>query len=293
VSIGWSGADPPEVAPPGPAGRVRMVLRGLAAAVWTAVLFAVFLMARGIDKAVRAIWLGPVMGLAPWVVHGWARGALVLLGLRFRRVGRPMAHPGAVVANHSSWLDIVVLQRAMRVFFVSKSEVAGWPVIGLIGRAIGTMFIERRPVEAKRQQEVLYRRLKRGDLMCIFPEGTSTDGQRVLPFKSALFGVFLDPELHGRLWVQPVAIRYRAPQGLPAAFYGWWGEMDFGAHLARLLAQSRGGEVEVAFLEPLRAADFAGRKALAEAAQAAVAAGFGDSGWTARSQVDAGAAGGV
>jgi lyso-ornithine lipid O-acyltransferase len=253
----------------------------------------VFLMARGIDKAVRAIWLGPVMGLAPWVVHGWARGALVLLGLRFRMVGRPMAHPGAVVANHSSWLDIVVLQRAMRVFFVSKSEVAGWPVIGLIGRAIGTMFIERRPVEAKRQQEVLYRRLKRGDRMCIFPEGTSTDGQRVLPFKSALFGVFLDPELHDRLWVQPVAIRYRAPEGLPATFYGWWGEMDFGAHLARLLAQSRGGEVEVTFLEPLRAADFAGRKALAEAAQAAVAAGFGDPRPIPRSDVDAGAVGGV
>jgi 1-acyl-sn-glycerol-3-phosphate acyltransferase len=178
------------------------------------------------------------------------------------------------VANHSSWLDIVVLQRAVRVFFVSKSEVAGWPVIGLIGRAIGTMFIERRPVEAKRQQAVLYRRLKRGDLMCIFPEGTSTDGQRVLPFKSALFGVFFDPELHGRLWVQPVAIRYRAPEGQPATFYGWWGEMDFGAHLARVLALSRGGVVEVAFLEPLRAADFTGRKALAEAAQGAVEVAF-------------------
>jgi 1-acyl-sn-glycerol-3-phosphate acyltransferase len=276
VTIGWNGAEPPTVPTPGPAGRVRMVLRGLAAAVWTAGMFAVFLLARGIDLFVRRVWLGPVMALAPWVVHGWARGALALLGLRLRMVGRPMDHPGAVVANHSSWLDIVVLQRAMRVFFVSKSEVAGWPVIGLIGRAIGTMFIERRPVEAKRQQAVLYRRLKRGDRMCIFPEGTSTDGQRVLPFKSALFGVFLDPELHGRLWVQPVAIRYRAPAGLPATFYGWWGEMDFGAHLARVLALSRGGEVEVAFLEPLRAADYTGRKALAEAAQAAVQARFGE-----------------
>jgi 1-acyl-sn-glycerol-3-phosphate acyltransferase len=275
VSIGWNGAEPPTVPAPGPAGKLRMVLRGLAAAVWTAGMFAVFLVARGVDLFVRRVWLGPVTALAPWVVHGWAHGALALLGLRFRRVGRPMDHPGAVVANHSSWLDIVVLQRAMRVFFVSKSEVAGWPVIGLIGRAIGTMFIERRPVEAKRQQAVLYRRLKRGDMMCIFPEGTSTDGQRVLPFKSALFGVFLDPELHSRLWVQPVAIRYRAPDGLPATLYGWWGEMDFGAHLARVLALSRGGEVEVAFLEPLRAADFTGRKTLAEAAQAAVQARFG------------------
>jgi 1-acyl-sn-glycerol-3-phosphate acyltransferase len=275
VTIGWNGVEPPAMPPPGPAGRVRM-LRGLAAAVWTAGMFAVFLLARGIDIYVRRVWLGPVTALAPFVVHGWARGALALLGLRFRMVGRPMDRPGAVVANHSSWLDIVVLQRAMRIFFVSKSEVAGWPVIGLIGRAIGTMFIERRPVEAKRQQEVLYRRLKRGDTMCIFPEGTSTDGQRVLPFKSALFGVFLDLELHGRLWVQPVTIRYRAPEGLPATFYGWWGEMDFGAHLAQVLARSRGGVVEVAFLDPLRAADFSGRKALAEAAQAAVEARFGE-----------------
>jgi 1-acyl-sn-glycerol-3-phosphate acyltransferase len=76
--------------------------------------------------------------------------------------------------------------------------------------------------------------------------------------------------------VQPVTIRYRAPEGLPATFYGWWGEMDFGAHLAQVLARSRGGVVEVAFLDPLRAADFSGRKALAEAAQAAVEARFGE-----------------
>jgi 1-acyl-sn-glycerol-3-phosphate acyltransferase len=207
------------------------------------------------------------------VVQLWARGALVIHGLRVRIAGAAMAHPGALVANHASWLDIVVLMRATRVFFVSKSEVSGWPVIGFIGRAIGTMFIERRPVEARRQTEALHARLRRGDRLCIFPEGTSTDGAEVLPFKSALFGVFLAPDLHGALWVQPVSVRYRPRPGLPEAFYGWWGDMDFGSHLKAVLASSSGGVVDVAFHAPLRAADFANRKALADAACAAVRAG--------------------
>ncbi|CAN5805851.1 hypothetical protein BH23PSE1_BH23PSE1_03140 [soil metagenome] len=182
--------------------------------------------------------------------------------------------PGALVANHASWLDIVVLTRAARVFFVSKAEVAGWPVIGAIARAIGTVFIERRAVEARRQQEVLRARLLRGDRMCIFPEGTSTDGRRVLRFKTALFGVFFEPDLHETLWVQPVSMIYRAPEGLPKAAYGWWGKMDFGAHLAAILAHSTGGSVEVVFHPPLKASDFADRKALADRAGALVREGF-------------------
>jgi 1-acyl-sn-glycerol-3-phosphate acyltransferase len=178
------------------------------------------------------------------------------------------------VANHASWLDIVVLMRAMRVFFVSKAEVSGWPAIGFIGRSIGTMFIDRRPVEARRQTEALHARLRRGDRLAIFPEGTSTDGRRVIAFKSALFEVFHAPDLRGLLWVQPVSIVYRAPPGLPPAFYGWWGEMDFGRHLAAVLALSSGGAVEVTFHPPLAPADFPDRKSLAAAAEAAVRAGF-------------------
>ena len=108
------------------------------------------------------------------------------------------------------------MQRAAAPFLVSKAEVRDWPGIGFIGRAIGTMFIDRRPAEAKRQEAELHARLARGDRMAIFPEGTSTDGLRVLPFKSSLFGVFFAPELKDRLFVQPVTIRYRPAPGLPA-----------------------------------------------------------------------------
>lgn len=270
----WAEAAPPDLPPPDALGRVRLGLRASAAALWLGGMFAVFLAARGIDLAARAALRRRLPALAPWIVHFWAFGALALLGLRWRRIGTPMAHPGAVVANHASWLDIVVMMRAIRVFFVSKSEVAAWPVIGAIGRAIGTMFIDRRPVEARRQTEALHARLIRGDRLCIFPEGTSTDGARVLPFKSALFAVLFAPDLRDRLWVQPVTILYRPRAGMPAALYSWWGDMDFAAHAARLLALPGGGEVTVEFHPPLRAADFTDRKALAAAAEAAVRTGW-------------------
>jgi lyso-ornithine lipid O-acyltransferase len=257
-----------------PLAWARLGLRAAAIAAATALLFGVFLLARGVDLAARAVWRAPLPALAPWVVHGWGRVALPLTGLAFVQVGRPMAHPGALVANHASWLDIVVLMRAMRVFFVSKAEVRDWPAIGAIGRAIGTVFIERRPAEAWRQRDVLFHRLIRGDRMVIFPEGTSTDGLRVLRFKSTLFEVFFAPELAGRVWVQPVSIVYHAPPGLPAGFYGWFGDMDFVPSARDVLALSRGGRVEVVFHEPLRVAAHSGRKALAAQAESAVRRGL-------------------
>jgi 1-acyl-sn-glycerol-3-phosphate acyltransferase len=136
------------------------------------------------------------------------------------------------------------------------------------------MFIDRRPGEAKRQEAELLARLARGDRMAIFPEGTSTDGQRVLPFKSALFGVFFAPGLDDRIAVQPVTIAYRPRAGLPAAFYGWWGEMEFASHLRDVMARSTGGVIELVFHPPLEVASFPDRKALAQAAEAAVRGGL-------------------
>ncbi len=267
---GWNGADPPDLPPLRPRERVRLILRGLWSVAALVVLFAVFLVLRGIDHAAARIAGRPVSALGPGVVRLWAAQALPVLGLRFVMHGEPMRTGGAFVANHSSWIDIVALQRAAAPFLVSKAEVRRWPVIGQIGRAIGTMFIDRNPAQAKRQQVQLYDRLRRGDRMAIFPEGTSTDGQRVLPFKSALFGVFYSPEFRNGIAIQPVTIAYQPRADLPPTFYGWWGEMEFASHIRDVLARSTDGIVEVTFHAPLHAADLAGRKELADRACALV-----------------------
>lgn len=270
----WSGAVPPTLPPLAGRERLRLGLRLVWATAALVGFFAVFLVLRGLDWLAGRLAGRPVTAMGPAVVQVWAAQALRSLGLRYVQRGAPMRGGGAFVANHSSWIDIWALQRAAAPFLVSKAEVRDWPGVGLIGRAIGTMFIDRRPAQAKAQEAELLARLGRGDRMAIFPEGTSTDGQRILPFKSALFGVFFAQELGQGVAVQPVTIRYRPPAGLPAAFYGWWGEMDFARHLRDVLARSVGGTVELTFHPALDPADFRGRKDLAQAAEAAVRAGF-------------------
>lgn len=274
MRAGWNGAPEPVFPPLRLKDRLRMVTRAAVAIVVTAIFFAMFLVLRGVDHVISRIRGTASGGLAPWAVRIWAGVAVSLLGLKVSAAGVPVGGAGALVANHAGWIDIVVLQRVSQAVFVSKSEVADWPVIGVIGRAIGTLFIERRPVEAKRQNVVLKERLRRGDLICLFPEGTSTDGRRVIAFNSSLFGVFMEPDLRSWVRIQPVSLRYRPRKDLPPTLYAWWGEMAFGAHLGHVLAASSGGTVDVVFHEPLRPRCFADRKALAARAGSVVAEGF-------------------
>ena len=270
----WLDAAPPALPPLTLRERLRLGVRGALALVALAVFFAVFLVLRGIDWLLERLAGRPLTRLGPPVVRAWAATALPTLGLRYVARGAPMPGPGAFVANHSSWIDIVALQRAAAPFLVSKSEVRAWPGIGLIGRAIGTMFVDRRPAAAKQQEAELLARLDHGDRMALFPEGTSTDGRRVLPFKSSLFGVFFAPGLDGGVAVQPVTIAYRPRAGLPPDFYAWFGDLDFAPHCAKVLARSTGGRVELTFHPPLSVAAAAGRKELAAAAEQAVRAAF-------------------
>ena len=273
MRAGWNGAEPPSLPPLTARERRRLVRRAVWAGIALAVLFGLFLPLRGIDIVLERLRGRPVTALGAAMVQIWAAQALRTLGLRVVIAGAPMHTGGAFVANHSSWIDIVALQRAAAPFLVSKAEVRAWPGIGFIGRAIGTMFIDRRPAEARRQEAELHARLVRGDRMAIFPEGTSSDGRRILPFKSSLFGVFLDPDLAGTA-VQPVTIAYRPRADLPASFYGWWGEMDFASHIRDVLARSTDGTVTLTFHAPLPLADHPDRKALARAAEAAVRSAF-------------------
>lgn len=191
------------------------------------------------------------------------RMALRILRIRLKVKGRALREPGAIVANHSSWLDIFTLNAAASVYFVSKEEVHGWPGIGVLARATGTVFIARRGTEAKRQQELFEERLRAGHRLLFFPEGTSTDSLHILPFKSTLFQAFFTVETRPPMQVQPVTVVYRAPAGRDARHYGWWGDMEFAPHLLMVLAAPRGGEVEVVFHAPVTVAAFENRKVLA------------------------------
>ncbi len=220
----------------------------------------------------------PIFGLrrpiTPWITQSVCLGALRLMGLRRVVTGRPMrGGTGAVVANHGSWLDIFALNAGKRIYFVSKSEVAAWPGIGWLARATGTVFIRRDRKEAASHKAIFDARLRAGHRLLFFPEGTSTDTRRVLPFKSTLFAAFYSEGLPG-MKVQPVTLAYHAPPGASEAFYGWWGGDDFGAHLLAMLAAPRHGRVEVIYHPPLDVAEFSDRKALARAAEQAVRSGL-------------------
>ena len=252
----WSTA-PSGDAPPGPLGwalaLVRFVLIALVIYGLMIVLFVTRLFEQPFGQH----------RLSPFIVQLACKASLRVMGLRVRVSGEAMAHCGALVANHSSWLDIFVLNAAARVFFVSKVEVSKWPLIGLIARATGTVFIARNPRDAKVQKAQFERRLMQGDRLLFFPEGTSTDSRRVMRFKSTLFAAFFSPPLRKTQWIQPVSVLYTAPKGADPRYYGWWGEMAFAPHFLKVLGARRAGRIEVVFHSPVRVADYPDRKALA------------------------------
>ncbi len=267
----WNDAEPSRQTI-GPSGWLRAILRGCILGLLTFGCLGLLLLVRLIERPI----FGQRRPLTPYITQFVCRGAFVILGIDYRTKGQIMQGPGAVVANHSSWLDIFALNARKRIYFVAKAEVARWPAIGWLARSTGTVFIRRDAREAATQVAVLRQRLALGHKLLFFPEGTSTDGQRVLPFKPTLFAAFFADGLREILSLQPVTVVYRAASGLDARQYGWWGTMDFGPHLLSTLAAARQGSVTLVYHPPVRVADFADRKALALAMETAVRSGLND-----------------
>jgi lyso-ornithine lipid O-acyltransferase len=252
----------------GLAGWLRVIWRGGLLGGVTYGCLGLLLLVRLIERPL----FGQARPLTPHITQFVCRAAFVILRLPITVRGTPMRLKGAVVANHSSWLDIFALNAVQRIYFVSKSEVAGWPGIGWLARATGTVFIARKGTEAKIQQRQFEDRLRAGHKLMFFPEGTSTDAIRVLPFKSTLFAAFWTHGLEHTMHIQPVTVIYHAPKGEDPRFYGWWGSMDFAPHLLQVLAVARQGRVEVVFHDPVAVDDFADRKALAAHCEATIRA---------------------
>ncbi|RMA42384.1 lysophospholipid acyltransferase family protein [Rhodophyticola porphyridii] len=270
--ITWAGVPPPKDPPIGPAGWLRVGLRGGALLLLLAVCFPLLLLLRLVEAP---IW-GMDRPITPWITQFVCIWACRILGLRRQVIGTPMHARGAFVSNHVSWLDIFVLNANKRLYFVAKSEVRGWGGIGWLARGTGTLFINRRRGEARAQQALFEDRLAAGHRLLFFPEGTSTDGQRVLDFKSTLFAAFQADRLRDILHIQPVTLRYVAPAGEAPQFYGWWGDMGFGPNLLRMLATRAHGRVEVIYHPDIAVADMPDRKALALACETAVRAGLSE-----------------
>ncbi|MCA0873343.1 1-acyl-sn-glycerol-3-phosphate acyltransferase [Seohaeicola saemankumensis] len=270
MSATWDSGDAPDPVVITPLGWVLVLLRGGALIILISICLMILLLVRLIERPLY----GMRRPVTPFITQFVCRNAFRILGITFSTSGQLMQERGAVVANHVSWLDIFSLNARKRIYFVSKSEVANWPGIGWLARATGTVFIDRDRKQAKAQTELFENRLRVGHKLLFFPEGTSTDGLRVLPFKSTLFAAFFSDHLRDFLYVQPVSVIYFAPPGEPARFYGWWGDMEFGGHLLKTLAQPRQGSVELIYHIPVKVADFADRKALAVYCETAVRAGL-------------------
>lgn len=225
-----------------------------------------------------------LMAARPQACAGWKRlwylGATRICALDVEVNGRPVEDEGVVyVVNHVSYLDIPVLGTLLDATFVAKREVATWPLFGFLARLINTVFVSRDPRGARGELEEMRRRIAAKESLVLFPEGTSSDGHRVLPFYSTFFAAFerhREDAVQAR--IQPVSIAYpRYRDGRPltgplARLYAWYGDMTLVDHLLTVFGLE-GCRVVVTFHAPIDPADFPSRKALAAHCQATVAHG--------------------
>jgi 1-acyl-sn-glycerol-3-phosphate acyltransferase len=206
------------------------------------------------------------------------------VGLEVRVIGESAAggvgsRPIVYVANHSSWLDIPALGSTLKTCFVAKHEVSGWPLIASVARLGRTVFVHRRFDTMLAERDMMRARLARGDSLLLFPEGTTSDGSRVMPFRSSFLSIAELPVTGDGLppLVQPISVVYDRLAGLPTGranrpLFAWYGDMDMATHFWRL-AQHCGLRVTVLLHAPLEPLAWPDRKALAAVAWQTVASG--------------------
>lgn len=210
----------------------------------------------------------------------WHKRMCWLLGLHVEVQGTiSKQRPLLIISNHISWTDILVLGSLEHVSFIAKDEVQDWPLFGTFAKLQRTVFVDRNSKrKAGSQSRDIANRLRAGDILVLFPEGTTSDGNRVLPFKSSLFGaakLALDENAaDAQVFVQPVSIAYTKSHGIPLGRYhrsivGWSGTVSLKNHLMGLL-KARSIGVEVTFGEPMIFNHHSNRKHLAKSMELAI-----------------------
>lgn len=235
------------------------ILRIIAFLSWTAALI-----------PVQAAALALRLGLAERIPIWFHRGCNRIIGFRVVVHGTMCRErPVLFVSNHSSYLDVITLGSVIPGCFIAKSEVRGWPLFGLLARLQRSVFVERKArSSAGRQRDELQFRLEHGDNLILFPEGTSSDGNRTLPFKTSLFGAAALKPNGKPLLVQPVSVTATQLDGMPMgsvfrSLYAWYGDMDLAPHLWQAFKEGV-VTVEIEFHPPVTIESFGSRKLLAE-----------------------------
>jgi 1-acyl-sn-glycerol-3-phosphate acyltransferase len=219
----------------------------------------------------------PVQGIGLLLRRSWIttfprfyhRRCCRILGFKVRRIGHPVsARPALFACNHVSYIDIVVLGSVIPGSFVSKAEIARWPFLGWLAKLQRSVFVDRKVSSTARQRDAIADRLAAKDALILFPEGTSGDGNHVLPFKSALFSVVFDRKIEESIVVQPVSVAYTRLDGLPMGrrlrpFFAWYGDMSLGSHVWHAIGLGT-VEIVVEFHAPTTVAEWGSRKALSE-----------------------------
>ncbi len=214
------------------------------------------------------------------IPHVYHRALCALIGVRIREIGyRSTTSPALILSNHVSWLDICVISALTPVVFVAKNEVAGWPVLGWLAKLQRTIFINRQARHKTGEATAeIAGRLLGGDAVVLFAEGTSSDGTRVLPFRSALVGAVhraLGDSTHPtHVAVQPMSLAYVGFGGVPMGRslrerVAWYGDAELLPHLLAVLS-SGAVDVTVSWGEATAYDIGADRKAIAREAEKSV-----------------------
>ena len=190
---------------------------------------------------------------------------------------RSTAQPTLFVSNHISYWDIPVLGSLLIGSFVAKAEIADWPFFGWLAKLQNSVFVDRRRSKTAEHRDDMSTRLEKGENLIIFAEGTSGDGNRVLPFKSALLSVAQERPGGRPLVVQPVSICYRLLDDIPMGrylrpYFAWYGDMELAGHMWEGIGLGN-LTIEVIFHEPVTIDQLGGRKQLANYCYERVAEG--------------------
>ncbi|WP_262029362.1 lysophospholipid acyltransferase family protein [Microvirga sp. Mcv34] len=229
-----------------PGGAIRLLLLGLCSLVLVPLQM----------LALRFGWSALLHVLPVW----FHRILMRLFNVRVIERGTPPGRtPTIVLANHVSWLDIPVIGSLHPLSFIAKSEIETWPVVGLLARLQRSVFIDRQRRKATAEvNDALAHRLVKGEAIVLFAEGTTGDGNRLLPFRSSLVGAAQTALMHDdveHVSLQPLAISYTHRHGLPVSrrerpFIAWYGDMDLGPHL-KMFVRGIPLDVVVTWGEPI------------------------------------------